>query len=491
MHEAWPLGSPDDPRARDHSYAHPPAKDAVTVTCLSIDPNTTAQPDTALATAYACLQQWKQTSHAQRAAIVHKAAALMLAHADDYARLVSREMRRRIGEARGEVRLSADILTHHARQAKAFLAPTHLYPRYGAAFLQGNPLGVLFCGEPWHFPFYQLARITGPQLMAGHTVIIQHAGYVPPCAIAFEKLWVDAGAPAGAYTNLVVSRGWSAQAHNGSRLPGVRLNGQLATNSSVAAHQGGGLKKSTMELGGSDAFIVLDDADLDRAIPWAVRGRMHQPGQNRAAAQRFIVVESVADAFLERFKAALQDLKIGGPRDANSTPGPMPTDAVLVRLLAQVDAALQAGAGQAPDSWRIARPGPFIRVAILTDILPSDPVFRDQFFGPVVSFHRVKDEAAAIALAHDGDAGLGGSVWTEDEARGKRVANAVEAELGFVHRRRHAADADADADADAESNPMKTEAPPRRKALDTARCWPLPGTVTLDAPTPRMPHVLD
>lgn len=384
----------------------------------------------------------------------------MLAHADDYAWLTAREMRRRIGEARGEVRLSADILAYHARQAEAFLAPVHLYPRYGAALLQGSPVGVLFFDEPWHFPFYQLARITGPQLMAGHTVIVKHAGYVPACAIAFAKLWADAGAPAGAYSNLVVARRCADPASNGPRLQTVPLNDPLTAPSSITAQQGIHLKKSAWELVGSDAFIVLEDADLDQAIPWAVQGRMYQPGQRSAAAQRFIVVESVADAFLERFKAALMGLTIGGPRDKKNAVAPVPTEAVLARLLAQVDAALQQGAaGQAPDGWRIERPGPFMQVLILTDLQPGDPAFHDEFFGPVVSFHRVKDEAAAIVLACAAGAGLGGAVWTEDEARGKRVARAVEAGMASVD---HA----------------------------SPRCWPLPDAVTLDARTPRMLHVL-
>lgn len=444
-------------------------KDDFTVTRLSIDPNSTELPKptgqinvshtkAALAKAHASLQQWKKTSAAQRAEIVHKAAALMLAHADDYARLVTREMRRRIGEARGEVRLSADILAYHARQAEAFPDPANLYPRYGAAFLQGSPLGVLFCGEPWHFPFYQLARITGPQLMAGHTVIVKHAGYVPACAIAFEKLWAEAGAPAGVYTNLVVSHERSDQAINGSHLQGLGSDGRPTAMAGTAACQGGGLKKGALELGGSDAFIVLDDADLAQAMPWAVHGRMYPPGQSGAAARRFIVVESVADAFLEGFKAELKGMTIGGRTDARSTRGPLSAEAVLVRLLAQVDAALQAGAGRALDGWRIAGPGPFMLTTILTDIQPGEPAFRDDLFGPMLSFHRVKNDAAATALALCADSSLGGSVWTEDEARGQRVARAVEAAMVFAE-------------------PI------------TSRCGSLPDATTRDAATPRMPHV--
>lgn len=410
-----------------------PAMGNATLTCQRIAPITGQSPErfdylraapaattATRVTAHARLQQWKHTPQAQRAAIVNKASALMLEHADDFARLAMREMRKRMSAAREEVRHSAEILAHHATHAEGFLTPVNLHPRYGAAFLQGSPLGLLFCSEPWHFPFYQLACIAGPQLMAGHTVSVQHPGYVPSCAIAFEKLWADAGAPAGIYTNRVVLQKQSDEVIDVPRLKDVAPSGSVAVESS--------LKKSAMELGGSDAFIVLDDADLDKAIPWAVRGRMYNVGQTCCAAQRFIVVESVADAFLEGFKAAVKGLTAGVPMNEKA----LSTEAVLARLLAQVDAALQGKTGWEMGGRRIDRPGPYMQVTVLTDIQPGGPVFRDEFFGPVVSFHRVKDEVAAIALARDTQSGfgLGGSVWTEDTARGKRVSDAVRSGRG-------------------------------------------------------------
>jgi succinate-semialdehyde dehydrogenase/glutarate-semialdehyde dehydrogenase len=188
-----------------------------------------------------------------------------------------------------------------------------------------------------------------------------------------------------------------------------------------------------MELGGSDAFIVLDDADLEKTIPWAVWGRMYNGGQTCCAAKRFIVLDAVADKFLARFKTALEALKPGDPMDEKSTHGPLSTEAALVQLLAQVDAAVKGGAKLLMGGKRIAREGSFMQTTILTDIAPGNPAFRDEFFGPVVSFYRVKDEAAAIALANDSDFGLGGSVWTKDEARGKRVASQVDTGMMFVN----------------------------------------------------------
>ncbi len=414
------------------------------MTYQSINPNTgrllksyehlsSEQLEQSLATAEATYQKWKHTTYAERAAIVHKAAALMAAHVDDFARLATQDMGKRIDEARGEVTFSADILAYYAKHGEAFLEPTKLHPKHGKAHLESSPLGVLFCVEPWNFPYYQLARVAGPQLMAGNVLVVKHAGCVPQCAIAFERLLLDAGAPVGAYTNLLISYEQSDRVIDDPRVKGVALTGSLAAGRSVAARAGQNLKKSTMELGGSDAFIVLDDADLDKTIPWAVWGRMYNGGQTCCAAKRFIVMEAVADKFLAKFKAALEALIPGDPMDGKTTLGPLSTESALLQLLAQVDAAVAGGAKLLLGGKRIDRPGWFMQATILTHIAPNNPAYRDEFFGPVVSFYRVKSEDEAIALANDSDFGLGGSVWTKDEDRGQRLASRVDSGMVFVN----------------------------------------------------------
>jgi succinate-semialdehyde dehydrogenase/glutarate-semialdehyde dehydrogenase len=391
------------------------------------------QLEEAIATAESCFNKWKHTTYAQRAEIISRAAALMRANVDEFAKLATLEMGKRIDEARGEVKFSADILAYYAEHAQTFLAPTKLHPKVGEAHMENSPFGVLFCVEPWNFPYYQLARVAGPHLMAGNVLVVKHAGCVPQCAIAFEKLLIDAGAPKGAYTNLLISHEQSDRVIDDPRIKGVALTGSVEAGRSIAARAGQNLKKTSMELGGSDAFIVLDDADLEKTIPWAVWGRMYNGGQTCCAAKRFIAVDSIADKFLAKFQAALSELKAGDPMDEKTTHGPLSTEAALVQLLKQVDSAVAHGATLVMGGKRIDRPGSFMETTILTDIKPDNPAFRDEFFGPVVSFFRVKDEAAAIALANDSDFGLGGSVFTADESRGKRVASGVETGMMFIN----------------------------------------------------------
>ena len=394
---------------------------------------TDAEFEAKLAAAQSCYETWRHKSYAERGAIVAKAAKLMHERVDSLANTMTLEMGKRIGEARGEVEFSSRILAYYAKNAERFLAPVKLNPTVGDAHMESSPIGVIFGVEPWNFPYYQLARVAGPHLMAGNTLVVKHAGIVPQCAIAFEKLLIDAGAPVGLYTNLLISHEQSARIVDDPRIKGVALTGSVAAGQKVAAGAGRNLKVSSMELGGSDAFIVLEDADMEHTIKWAVWGRMYNCGQTCCAAKRFIVVEALADNFLARFRAALEALKPGDPMDEKTTLGPLSSEAALLQLIAQVDAAVAKGAKLLMGGKRIDRPGSFMQPTILTDIKPGNPAFRDEFFGPVVSFYRVKNEDEAIALANDSDFGLGGSVWTKDVARGRRVASRVDTGMMFIN----------------------------------------------------------
>ena len=402
-------------------------------TLKKFDELTDKQLEAKLVTAQACYETWRNKTYAERAAIVAKASELMHSKVDEFAHIMTLEMGKRISEARGEVEFSANILAYYAKNAERFLAPVQLHPTLGDGHMESSPIGVVFCVEPWNFPYYQLARVAGPQLMAGNTLLVKHAGIVPQCAIAFEKLLTDAGAPAGLYTNLLISHEQSDRVVDDPRVKGVALTGSVAAGRNIAARAGKALKPSSMELGGSDAFIVLEDADLERTIKWAVWGRMYNTGQTCCAAKRFIVVEKLADKFLEQFRAALSALKPGDPMDEKTTLGPLSSEQALVDLLKQVAVATSHGAEVLMGGRRIDRAGSYMQPTILTHIKPDNPAFRDEFFGPVALFFRVKDEDAAIALANDSDFGLGGSVFTKDIARGKRVASRVDTGMMFVN----------------------------------------------------------
>jgi succinate-semialdehyde dehydrogenase/glutarate-semialdehyde dehydrogenase len=343
------------------------------------------------------------------------------------------EMGKRFEEAQAEVRLSADIIAYYAEHAEEFLAPEKLHPESGAAHIESSPLGVLFGVQPWNFPYYQLARFAGPNLMAGNVVMVKHSGTVPQCALAFEKLWIEAGAPAGAYTNLFVSYDQVNHLIDDPRIKGVALTGSEGAGSKVAERAGKNLKKTTLELGGSDAFIVLEDADLEGSLKWALWAKMNNAGQCCIAAKRLIVVDAIADAFMEQFQSMMEALVPGDPMDPATTLAPLSTEGALLKLLEQVERAIEAGATLVTGGQRIDRPGAYMQPTILTNIHPDNPAFREEFFGPVALMFRVNDEAEAVALANDSDYGLGGSVFTQDVQRGQRLATRIDTGMVFIN----------------------------------------------------------
>ena len=330
--------------------------------------------------------------------------------------------------------LSADILDYYADNAEKFLAAKQLKVDEGEAIVENAPLGVIFCVEPWNFPYYQLARVAAPNLMVGNTIIVKHAPNVPQSALAFEQLFLDAGAPAGVYANAFLSNEQAAGAIADKRIRGVALTGSERAGSAVAAEAGKALKKSTMELGGSDAFIVLDDADMDIAIKWGVWGKMNNTGQCCIAAKRFILDEKSADVFIDRFSKELEKLVPGDPADDKTTLGPLCTQSALELVQKQIKAAIDGGAKVLMGGKRMDRQGYFLEPTILTNIDFNNPAYYQEFFAPVALIFRVKNEDEAIKLANDSPYGLGGTVITKDVERGKRVARQIDTGMVFINR---------------------------------------------------------
>jgi len=399
----------------------------------SFDEMTAPQIEVAISTAHKTFQGWRQTSYEERAELLYKVAKLIRQKKSTLAKTITLEMGKLVAESEGEIELSADIFDYYARNGKEFLADVHLTPEEGEAFIRQSPIGVLLGIEPWNFPFYQVARFAAPNIMIGNVVLVKHASSVPQCGIAIEELFKEAGAQAGIYTNLLIKGSKIGALIADDRIKGTVLTGSEEAGGSMAAAAGKNLKKSVLELGGSDAFIVLEDADMDKTVEWAVVGRMNNTGQSCVAAKRFIVVEAVADEFLKKFKEKLTGLKVGDPMEKGTQLGPLSSEAAAVHLQKQVKRLVAAGAKVALGGKRVDRKGAYMEATILTDIKPGMDAYYEELFGPVASFYRVKNEAEAIVLANDSPYGLGGSVFTNDIERGKRVADQIDTGMVFIN----------------------------------------------------------
>ena len=305
---------------------------------------TSKEVDLAISKAHEAFESWKETSFATRSQLLHKSAEIMRTNMEYYARTITLEMGKLIAQARAEVELSADILDYYADNSERFLMDQPLKVSSGSAYIKNCPIGVIFGVEPWNFPFYQVVRVAGPNIMAGNTVLIKHASNVPQCGVNLEQIFREAGAPEGVYTNLLISAKHVSRVIENPLVSGVSLTGSEAAGASVAETAGKVLKKSVLELGGSDPFIVLDDADIDKTINSAVWAKMNNTGQCCVAAKRFIVMDSVADEFIRKFKEKLAHLEAGDPLDEKTTLGPLSSEQAAVQLEKQIGDTLKMGA---------------------------------------------------------------------------------------------------------------------------------------------------
>jgi len=400
-------------------------------------PNATdAEVTEAIESAHQAFLSWRNTSFANKAEILNRAAALLRDSKRRYAELLTLEMGKVIGEAEAEVELSAQILEYYAEHAERLLAPQKLPvadPAEGEALLVNEPLGVLLAIEPWNFPYYQIARILAPQLSAGNTLLLKHASNVPQCAAAFESLMRDAGLPQGAFQNLYATRDQVEQIINTPKVHGVALTGSEGAGAVIASQAGKALKKSTLELGGSDAFIVLEDAELEKTIDWAVFGRHWNAGQVCVSSKRMILVEAIYDKFMEGYTKGVAALKAGDPMDPNTTLAPLSSQGAADEVKQKIREAVEHGATATEVGPKVPEQGAFVQPTILTNVTPDNPAYYWEFFGPVSMILKAKDEQEAIAIANDSPFGLGGSVFTADEQRGLAVAKQVSTGMMFVN----------------------------------------------------------
>lgn len=397
---------------------------------------TDAEVEQAIEKAHATFLSWKETSFADRAKVMQKAADLLRKDVDAYAKLLTLEMGKVISEAKAEVELSAAIFEYYARHAETLLAPEKLPladPAEGRAVLEHEPLGVLLAVEPWNFPYYQVARIIAPQLSAGNTIVLKHASIVPQSAAAFEKLMRDAGLPEGAFKNLYAAHSQIDLILNHPKVRGVALTGSEGAGAAVAAQAGKALKKSTLELGGADAFVVLADADLEKTVKWAVFGRHWNGGQVCVSAKRMIIADEIYDSFLESYAAGVAGLHAGDPFDPATTLAPLSSQGAADEIKDKIRQAVALGATATEVGPRVPNRGAFVQPTILTNVAEDNPARNWEFFGPVSMLFRAKDEDDAIRIANDSPFGLGGSVFTSDPEHGEEVARKISTGMVFVN----------------------------------------------------------
>lgn len=394
------------------------------------------QVQQSLEQAHQAFTKWRTTSFSTRGKVLQNAANLLRDQQDKYAKLLTLEMGKLFTEAKAEVELSAEILEYYVEHAERLLAPEELPvkdPAEGKAILVNDPLGIILAIEPWNFPFYQIARILAPQLSAGNVVILKHASNVPQCAAAFEQLMKDAQLPEGCFTNLYPTREQIDAILNDPRVHGVALTGSEGAGAHVASVAAKALKKSTLELGGADAFVVLKDADIPKTAQWAVFGRHWNGGQVCVSSKRIIVEDAIYDEFLKYYQQGVSELKAGDPMDPATTLAPLSSQGAADEVKAQISQAVEHGAKAVEIGPQVPQQGAFVQPTILTDVTPDNPAYYWEFFGPVSMILRAKDEAHAIEIANDSPFGLGGSVFTKDESRGLEVAKQISTGMVFVN----------------------------------------------------------
>ncbi|ORJ48936.1 succinate-semialdehyde dehydrogenase [Kluyvera intermedia] len=397
---------------------------------------TDSQVSDAISKAHHAFLDWKSTSFATRVRILQKAADLLRAQKDEFAHLLTLEMGKLVGEAYAEIELSAQIFEYYVHNAERLLEPETLpvaNPREASAIIVHEPLGVLLAIEPWNFPYYQIARIIAPQLSAGNTILLKHASNVPQSAARFEQLMKEAGLPEGGFTNLYATRKHIEMILNDPRVQGVALTGSEGAGANVAQQAAKALKKSTLELGGADAFIVLADADLEKTAKWAVFGRHWNGGQVCVSSKRMIIIDNVYDEFLERYTQGVAALRAGDPFDKDTTLAPLSSQEAADEVKQKIQLAISHGAVALEVGPRVPQQGAFVQPTILTEVTPDNPAYHMEFFGPVSMIFRAKDEHDAVNIANDSPFGLGGSVFTADTAKGAEIAKRISTGMVYIN----------------------------------------------------------
>lgn len=391
--------------------------------------------EAALAKGHALYKKWRQKDLlAQRKEQLHQVAALLRRDLDKYAEILTKDMGKLFTEAQGEVALCADIADYYADKAETFLQPRQLEAAHGQAYYVKQATGVLIAVEPWNFPFYQIMRVFAPNFIVGNPIILKHASICPQSAQAFEALINEANVEPGAFKNLFLSYDLVSKAIADPRVAGVCLTGSERGGASIAQEAGANLKKTSMELGGNDAFIILEDADFELLADTIMFARLYNAGQVCTSSKRFIVVgqknyQRFVDLVVEKFKAS----KWGDPMNPETTLAPLSSATAKKQVLEQIKLAKDHGATVVYGDEVIDHPGNFVMPTVLTDITKDNPIYNQEIFGPVASIYQVDSEEAAIELANDSSYGLGSTVFSKDLTHAKEVAEKIETGMTFIN----------------------------------------------------------
>jgi succinate-semialdehyde dehydrogenase/glutarate-semialdehyde dehydrogenase len=364
---------------------------------------------------------------------LEKAAEVLRHRREEYARLITLEMGKLYREALAEVDKCALVCDYYADKAADFLADEVIASDAGRSLVAYQPLGTVLAVMPWNFPFWQVMRFAAPALAAGNTGLLKHASNVPQCAMALESIFLEAGFPEGVFSNLMIASGQVEAVIRDPRVHAVTLTGSEPAGRAVASTAARELKKSVLELGGSDAFVVLEDADMDWTLEQGVISRFLNAGQSCIAAKRFILVDAIADVFVERFAARVSAMKTGDPFDEATELGPMARVDLRTELHEQVTGSVQAGARVVTGCQLIEGEGAYYAPSIIDHVRPGMRAWDEELFGPVAIIIRARDEEEALAIANGSRFGLGGSVWTADAERGESFARRMECGCAFVN----------------------------------------------------------
>jgi acyl-CoA reductase-like NAD-dependent aldehyde dehydrogenase len=381
--------------------------------------------------------RWRDSTFTERANLLRAVAKALRDQLDSHAATITVEMGKPIIEARAEVEKCAFVCEYFADNGPRFLADEPAPSDSPASYITVEPLGTVLACMPWNFPYWQVFRCAAPSIAAGNCVVLKHASNVTRSGLRIEAVFREAGAPAGLFTMLVLPAGRVAGVIADPRIDAVSLTGSTAAGQSVAAAAGEHVKKCVLELGGSDPFIVLEDADLDQATQVGVRSRFQNAGQSCIASKRFIVVDAVADAFEERFVAAVKQLRVGEPSDTGTQMGPLARDDLRANIERQLQESLARGAVLRAGGSQPQRAGFYFEPTVITRCDVDMPAFREETFGPLAPVMRVRDQDEAVSIANHSQYGLGGNVWTRDVERGRAVARQIRTGGVFINGMTH------------------------------------------------------